>query len=213
MAEQLAPSSPVDADLRAALPLASPALTVRVVEGLYVLALRHLAGGTSAVEAALATHNLIPLPAPGSFHGTDPWLLWTGPSESLLLTSKGALAVGVLQALAPGRELMACALDQSAGCLVFELLGTGVADVLSSLLDASAVPRQSGKVTRARLWTLPRWSCAGTLIASGFWSTEAMATTHRSGSPTRCEQLRCRCSGRCAAWMKTASIPCVRADP
>jgi hypothetical protein len=92
----------VDADLRAALPLASQALTVRVVEGLYVLALRHLAGGTSAVEAALATHNLIPLPAPGSFHGTDPWLLWTGPSESLLLTSKGALAVGVLQALAPG---------------------------------------------------------------------------------------------------------------
>jgi hypothetical protein len=46
---------------------------------------------------------------------------------------------------------MACALDQSAGCLVFELLGTGVADVLSSLLDASAVPRQSGRVTRARL--------------------------------------------------------------
>jgi heterotetrameric sarcosine oxidase gamma subunit len=151
MGDHLAPSGAVDADLRAALPLASPTLTVRVVEGLNVLALRHLAGGASAVEAALADHNLTPLPAPGTCHGSDPCLLWTGPAEFLLLTSQRARAQRVLQSLAPGREPLACALDQSPGCLTLELKGPGIDDVLPRILDASATPRQVGKAQRTRL--------------------------------------------------------------
>lgn len=151
MGDQLAPSGAVDADLRATLPVASPALTVRILEDLNVLALRHLAGGASAVEAALADHKLTPLPAPGACHGSDPWLLWTGPSEFLLLTSHRTLAHGVLQLLAPGREPLACALDQSPGCLILELQGPGIEDLLPRLLDASAIPRQVGQASRTRL--------------------------------------------------------------
>ncbi len=151
MDDLLAPSGPVDADLRAALPAVSLALTVRVVEGLNVLALRHLAHGASAVEAALATHDLMPLPVPGSWHGSDPCLLWTGPAEFLLLTSQPALAANVLQWLSPGREPLACALDQSPGCLTLELQGPGIDDVLPRILDASAIPRQVGQTTRTRL--------------------------------------------------------------
>ena len=151
MADQLAPSGAVDGDLRAAMPPASPELTVRVVEGLNVLALRHLAGGASAVEAALADHKLTPLPAPGACHGSDPWLLWNGPAEFLLLTSHRALAQGVLQLLPPGREPLACALDQSPGCLTLELQGPGIEELLPRLLNASAIPRQVGQAGRTRL--------------------------------------------------------------
>ena len=159
MAERLPTSSPLDAAgfaalsvaLRAALPAPTAALTVQVVEGLRVLALRHLAGGAAAVEAAVAAHHLAPLPQPGAFRGADPWLVWTGPAECLLLTSNSAQADGVLLALAPGRELLACALDHTAGCLVFELLGHDVTDLLPRLFDASAIPQRVGQASRTRL--------------------------------------------------------------
>ncbi len=151
MADRLAGFGPDDPSLRAAWPAASAALTVRVANDLRVLALRHLAGGAAAIEAAVAAHGLAPLPKPGACQGGDPWLVWTGPTEYLLLTSKNAIADGTLQVLAPGREALACALDQSAGCLVIELLGHGVNDVLPRLFDASAVPEQAGQGGRARL--------------------------------------------------------------
>ena len=50
-----------------------------------------------------------------------------------------------------GRELLACALDQTAGCLVFELLGHNVTDLLPRLFDASAIPQRVGQASRARL--------------------------------------------------------------
>lgn len=151
MADQLAPTSPLDSVLCAALPAPTPALTVRVVEGLRVLALRYLAGGGAAIEMALAAHDLAPLAKPGACRGADPWLVWIGPAESLLLTSRHAVADGVLRELAPGREVLACALDQSGGCLVFELLGANVDNVLPRLLDVSAIPQRAGQSSRARL--------------------------------------------------------------
>ena len=140
-----------NATVSAAVPAPTAAMTVHVVDGLRVLALRHLAGGAAAIEAAVAAHHLAPLPQPGACHGADPWLVWTGPAECLLLTSNRAQADGVLQALAPGRERLACTLDQTAGCLVFELLGPGVADVLPRLFDASAIPQRAGQASRTRL--------------------------------------------------------------
>lgn len=148
-------SSPLHGEFNAGLPLPAAAMSVRVVPGLRVLTLRHLARGTAAVAAAAAAHGLAPLPEPGAFCGTDPWLLWAGPAEFLLLTTSSAVADGVQQALAPGREALACVLDLSAGCLVLELTGHGVSDGLLHLLDASAVPRQAGQGTRTRLMDIP----------------------------------------------------------
>jgi len=151
MVDRLAASSPINAGLQAALPPITAALTVRVIEGLRVLALRHLADGAAAIEVVVAAHDLAPLSKPGTFHGADPWLVWTGPAESLLLSSDGAVADDVLRALSPGRESLACAVCQSAGWVVFELLGTGVDHVMPRLLDASSIPRHAGQAVRARL--------------------------------------------------------------
>lgn len=151
MADRLAPSSALDAGLRAALPAPTPALMVRVVDGLRVLALRHLVGGAGAIEAALAAHGLAPLAKPGACKGADPWLAWINPAESLLLTSHHAVADGVLRELAPGRVALACALDQSGGCLVVELLGANVDKVLQHLLDVSAIPQRAGQSSRVKL--------------------------------------------------------------
>lgn len=151
MVDRQVPASPFDAALRAAWPPPSAALTVRVLEDLGVLSLRHLPGGTAALEGALSAHALAPLPKPGACHGSDPWLVWTSPTECLLLSSSSPIAEGVLQALAPGHEALACALDLSAGYLAIELLGPAVADVLPRLFDASAIPRGVGQGSRARL--------------------------------------------------------------
>jgi heterotetrameric sarcosine oxidase gamma subunit len=151
MGETLDASSPLPEGLSAGLPMPTAAMQFRVVPGVRVLSLRHLAGGTAAIEAALTAHALTPLPEPGVFRGTDPWLVWAGPAEFLLLTTTKAVADGVQQALAPGREALACVLDQSAACLVLELKGHRVAAVLLHLLDANAVPKLVGECIRTRL--------------------------------------------------------------
>jgi sarcosine oxidase gamma subunit len=150
MVDPLAASSPLDPALRAALPAPTAALSVRVVEGVRMLVLRHAAGGHAALEAALAGQGLSPLPQPGTFHGSDPWLLWAGPAECLLFTSHAETADGVLQALAPGQEALACAVDATHGCLVLELQGPGVGAWLARLVDASALPQGPGQGGRVR---------------------------------------------------------------
>jgi heterotetrameric sarcosine oxidase gamma subunit len=144
-------SSPVPEGLDLSLPLPSAAQSVRPVPGLRVLSLRYLADGAAVVNAVVAAHGLTQLPEPGTFRGADPYLVWTGPAEFLLLTTSTAVAEGVQEALAPGREALACTLDQTAGCLVFELMGHEVADVLLHLLDVNALPKQVGDGTRTRL--------------------------------------------------------------
>ena len=151
MVERLFSSSHLEAGLQQALPPATQALKVSVVEGLRALTVRHLVGGETAIDAVLAAHHLSALPTPGTCLGDDPWLVWIGPAECLLLTAKGGLADSVLAALHPGGNGLACVVDQSAGWLVFELLGAGVDDLLPGLLDASAIPRHAGQGTRARL--------------------------------------------------------------
>ncbi|MFN0183427.1 MAG: hypothetical protein ACKVQR_06360 [Aquabacterium sp.] len=151
MVETREASSLLHGDLGVSLPLPTAGRAIRVVPGLRILSLRHLPGGAAALNAAVAAHGLTPLPEPGTFRGADPWLLWVAPAELLLLTTSSAVADGVLQALTPGREALACVLDQSAGCLVIELKGDAVADVLLHLLDVSAVPQQPGRGTRTRL--------------------------------------------------------------
>jgi sarcosine oxidase gamma subunit len=150
MVEDLARSSPLAEAWRAALPPATPVLAVRVIDDLRVLTLRHTGNGATAVQRVLAEHGLAALPHSGCCGGSDPWLVWAGPSECLLLTTHPALADAVLGALAPGRNSLACALDQSMGCLAFELCGPGMADVLSRLMDASAMPGQPGRAGRVR---------------------------------------------------------------
>ena len=135
--------------LSALLPSAEP-FTVRVIENMRVVSLRHLAGGTAAVERALAPRYLTQLPKPGTYVGTDPCLVWTSLTEMLLLTSIDAIAEDMLQAMAPKHESLACAVDRSAGSVVFDLLGVGIDDVLHRLLDASAIPLQAPHATRAR---------------------------------------------------------------
>lgn len=123
---------------------------VRVVEGLRVLTLRHLAGGSAVIEAAATALGLVPLPQPGTCRGVDPCLVWVRPSEWLLLTSQPAIADSVLQALAPGRQALACALDQSAGGQVFELQGRSADALLPHLLGTGALPMRAGRGGRAR---------------------------------------------------------------
>jgi hypothetical protein len=121
-----------------------------VASGLRVLVFRHLAGGTACTDEVLIAHGLPSLPAPGMCLGNDPWQVWTGPTESLLLTSDDDLADGVVAALRPGCHRLACVIDQTAGWLAFDLLGAGVDVLLSHLLDASAIPGQAGRGARAR---------------------------------------------------------------
>jgi hypothetical protein len=150
MVERLNTTSTLSAGLNAELPAFTRALKVSVVEGLRVLVLRHLAGGAAEVDAAFAAAHLDALPKSGSCLGGDPWQVWIGPTECLLVTTHGSIAEGLLAALRPGRASLCCALDQSAAWLVFELLGSGVDDVLSRLLDASAIPRHAGSGACAR---------------------------------------------------------------
>ena len=147
MVQTLDASSPLHRGLSADLPVPTAALSVRVATGVRVLSVRHLTGGAAAVAAC----GLTPLPEPGTFGGTDPWLVWAGPAELLLLTTRSAVAESVLRALAPGRDPLTCVLDQSAGCLVIQLMGQGVTDVLLHLLDVNAVPQRAGEATRTRL--------------------------------------------------------------
>lgn len=145
-----ASASPVGMQLQSALPTASPALRVTMAEGLRVLVFRHLAGGAEGTDEVLGAHGLPSLPAPGICLGSDPWQVWIGPSESLLLTSDDVLADRVVAALRPGCQGLACVLDQSAGWLAFDLLGAGVDALLPRLLDASAIPGHPGRGVRAR---------------------------------------------------------------
>lgn len=150
MVEPLRASVERDDTLRAALPAPTAALAVHLFEGLRVLALRYLPGAAAALDSALAAHGGWPLPKPGECLGGDPWWLWTGPSECLLITSNADVAEGVMQALKPGREALACAVDRSSGSVVFELAGPGTAVLLPRLFDASAIPQRVGQGHRAR---------------------------------------------------------------
>lgn len=151
MDESLTGSPAAYRELDELLPLTVDSTTLRVVEGLRVVCLRYLEHGVQSVESALLHLNLKALPQPDTCAGPDPWQVWINPTESLVLTTQSAVADSLLNALQPGRDILACALDQSAGCLVLELTGRHVDGVLTRLMEASANPQIGGQSTRVRL--------------------------------------------------------------
>ena len=150
MLERLAETSPLDDRWQAALPGPTPALSVSVADGLRVVVVRHLPGGTVAANEVLAANHLPPMPVPSTCAGTDPWQVWLGPTESLLLTTDDERADRMVAALRPGCHALTCVLEQSAGWLVFDLQGVGVEELLPRLLDDSAVPWHAGQAVRTR---------------------------------------------------------------
>ena len=149
----LAPLSRLDlAGLSAVWPKPSPALALTVIDAMRVLSLRHLAGGgTAALAAVLTAQGLQPIPDPGRSSGIEPKLIWRSPSETLLLTHDAACSTSLLAALRPTPGVLAFALDLSAGTLVVELNGSALDALLPRLVDADALPRDTGLAARTRL--------------------------------------------------------------
>lgn len=122
----------------------------RLLTGVSLVTVRHFPGDTHAQHAVQAAGLAWPQ-GPGQLTGEDPWMAWRSPQEMLLIGLRQEPVHAVLQSLAPGRSDSAVALDLSDALAVFELHGLHVDDWLSHLVDALAIPRQSGCVTRCRL--------------------------------------------------------------
>jgi len=140
------------AGLAALWPKSSAAIGLQVALPMHVLSLRHLPGdGTCALSAVMAGHLLPGLPGPGHACGIEPRLIWRSPSEILLLTQDAALASALLAKLRPAPGALACGLDLSDGTLVVNLRGDDVEALLSRLVDAHALPRETDQASRVRL--------------------------------------------------------------
>ncbi|MEO8858781.1 MAG: hypothetical protein ABI343_17500 [Burkholderiaceae bacterium] len=126
----------------------------RPLLGVSAITVRHFSGDTRAKAAAQAAGLVWP-DGPGLLTGDDPWMAWRNPHEMLLLGLRREPVHAVLKSLAPGRSDSALALDLSDALAVFELHGPLIDDWLSHLVDALAIPRQSGRVTRCRLADVP----------------------------------------------------------
>jgi sarcosine oxidase gamma subunit len=138
----------------AVLPTSRAALTVRVVEPVQVLSLRHHADGAAALVSALAEHAvnaMESLPAPAHFVGIEPCVVWRSVSECLFIATAAATCERLLSALRPNAGAPAVAVDVSAGSVVLELLGSDVQQTLCRLADATAMPTVAGRATRLRL--------------------------------------------------------------
>jgi hypothetical protein len=126
----------------------------RQLTGVSVVTIRHFAGDNSARDVVQA-QGLSWSAVPGHLTGHDPYLAWRGPQETLALGLRPQALRAVLDALAPGRSEMALAVDMSESLAVFELHGPLLDVWLSHLVDALAIPRQSGQVWRCRLADTP----------------------------------------------------------
>lgn len=127
---------------------------VRLMTGVSALTLRHFNGDTRA-RAAVQAAGLAWPELPGQVTGDDPWMAWRNPQEMLAIGLRRAPLQAVLQSLAPGRSDTAVALDLSEALAIFELHGPMLDTWLSHLVDALAIPRHSGRVTRCRLADVP----------------------------------------------------------
>lgn len=122
----------------------------RRVRGLTALTIRHFAGDTQAADAVRA-QGLAWSNVPGDVTGNDPWLAWRGPQETMALGSSEKQLDAIRDALAPGKCESAMAADLSDALAVFELHGPRLDDWLAHLVDATAIPREPGRCSRARL--------------------------------------------------------------
>ena len=124
-------------------------VSVRKMETLVVIALRHLPEADAALVTALRAVGISAAPNPGQVLGQNPWALWRSPSEVILLAThrKHADAAVVAMVDTP----LACAVDQTDGVLALELQGPQLDDLLLRLVDSRSLPRSRGTASRARL--------------------------------------------------------------
>jgi hypothetical protein len=118
--------------------------------GLTAIAIRHFPGDTSAALAVEAQGLAWPN-VPGELVGSDPWLVWRSPQETIALASAAEPLRSLASALAPSQSESAMAVDQSDAVAVFELHGSRLDDWLAHLVDATAIPREPGLCSRCRL--------------------------------------------------------------
>ncbi len=126
----------------------------RQLSGVTALTIRHFAGDGSARDAVQA-QGLEWSDLPLSLSGSDPYLAWRNPQETLALGLHPEPLQALLAALAPGRSDTAVAVDLSESLALFELHGAQLDDWLSHLVDATAIPRQAGRTSRCRLADIP----------------------------------------------------------
>lgn len=122
----------------------------RQMADITAITIRHFSGDHSAFDAAKRQHLTWP-DAPGILAGNDPCLVWRSPQEVIALGFRSESLMEVLAALAPGQSETAMATDLSEALVVFELRGPTLDEWLSHLVDATAIPRQTGRVRRCRL--------------------------------------------------------------
>ena len=142
-----------EAAVTSRLPAPRADLTLRVLDSVRVLRLRH-ARAPQAIDAACRQAGLAGLPEPGRISGDDPLLLWRSASEWLYVGTGAApdpRADALIEALSPGRDASALAVDVSDASIALELRGESVDALLVRLFDASAVPAEPGQGWRARL--------------------------------------------------------------
>jgi sarcosine oxidase gamma subunit len=122
----------------------------RLLAGTSAITIRHFAGDPTAREAVQQA-GLAWCDTPGQLAGTGPWLAWRSPQEAIAIGFDPGPLRSVLAALAPGRHAGAAAADWSEALGAIELHGPMLQDWLAHLVDATAIPRQAGRATRARL--------------------------------------------------------------
>lgn len=122
----------------------------RIVGEFVAITIRHFPGDTSAREAARQL-GLTWSDQPGKLTGTDPWLAWRSPQETIAFGLRRELVQRLLELLAPGRSESAVAVDLSEALGVIELNGPRLDEWLARLVDAMSIPRAAGHCTRARM--------------------------------------------------------------
>ena len=124
-------------------------VSVRKIDTLAVIALRHLPEADAALVIALQAVGISAAPDPGQVLGQNPWALWRSSSEVILLATHRNHADAALVAMVD--TPLACAVDQTDGVLVLELQGQQLDDLLLRLVDSRSLPRAPGTASRARV--------------------------------------------------------------
>jgi len=124
-------------------------VSVRKMETLVVIALRHLPEADAALVTALRAVGISAAPVPGQVLGHNPWAIWRSPSEVILLATHREHTDAAVAAMID--TSIACAVDQSYGVFGLELQGPQLDDLLLRLVDSRSMPRSRGTASRARL--------------------------------------------------------------
>ena len=124
---------------------------LEVLWPLHVLSLRTLEPDAPDGVGMLRAAGVQELPPPGAFNGNAIRVVWSRPTEYLILAEDDASATLVMDALRPGTRALSCAVDRTAGVMGIELRGPGIERLLDRLVDTSATPRLPGQATRTRL--------------------------------------------------------------